>query len=347
MRGHKLSSVTCWVLDHPAHLQLLSGFIRAGNKKDLLIITRRPEIESMLESDEVNRYLPEREIVRVPRLAGKNIGLLRKVARGLIRRRIVNQALKERKGESKVQRIVSIGAPLELRVGKSRKVRERWYVSDTEPNKIAHRLGITCATDVLLPKHWNGHIDGGWLDYIVKKRIRLHRYEGVHGHVHLSTPKTHKKKEFNDKKIILIRKIMGDGIHDGDELLQIQETLINNDFNFEFRDEVTPEKANWSLPSELIKYDGVITQSVTLASESAIQGIPTLLISRAKRGFLEYLDSGHPNFYRVVDIGGNIGEKWNQLLAKNVQVSSMEYSWPDTRKRWIELFGPWNETLDE
>ena len=342
-----MSIITCWVLDHPAHLQLLSGFIRAGNEKDLLIITKRPEIDSMLYSKEVKRHLPKRDIVRVPRLAGKKVGLLRKIMRGIIRRRIVNRAFKEREGKCKIQRIVSIGAPLELRVGKNRKIRERWYVSDTEPNKIAHRLGITCATDVLLPKHWDEGIDGGWLNYILKKKVRLHRYEGVHGHVHLMAPDPNKKGDKKDKQTILIRKIMGDGIHDGDEFLQIQESLIDTNYNFEFRDEITPEKANWNLPSELIKYGGVITQSVTLASEAAIQGIPTLLISRAKRGFLEYLTSEYSNFYRMVDSGEKIGEKWNKLVAENVPFGYEECIWPDTRKRWIELFGPWNEILDK
>jgi len=334
------------VLDHPAHLQLLSGFIRAGTERDLLVITKRPEIDAMLDSIEVTRYLPHREIIRVPRLAGKNVGLFRKIIRGIRRKNIVNSELKKRKGGDRIQRIVSIGAPIELRVGKNRKVQERWYVSDTEPNIIAHRLGITCATDVLLPMHWDNENDGGWFDYIAKNNVRLHRYEGVHGHVHLIPPNSNKKMN-NVDKTILIRKIIGDGIHDSNEILQIKDSLISTNFNFEFRDEITPEKANWNLPSELRNYDGVITQSVTLASESAIQGVPTLLISRAKRGFLKYLNSKYANFYRMNDSEENIGEMWFNLLTENIPTNPTEYIWPDTRKRWIELFGPWEDVSDK
>ena len=43
--------------------------------------------------------------------------------------------------------------------------------------------------------------------------------------------------------------------------------------------------------------NGVITQSVTLASEAVILGIPTLLVTKAKRGFLDRLqEDGYPLF---------------------------------------------------
>ena len=105
------------MLNHPAHLQLLSGFIRGGNENDLLIITQRPEIDFMLSSKEVSNYLPKREIVRVPRLAGRNVGILKKIIRAFVRKKIVNKAFKSRVKNSKyrIERIVSIGAPIELK----------------------------------------------------------------------------------------------------------------------------------------------------------------------------------------------------------------------------------------
>ena len=43
--------------------------------------------------------------------------------------------------------------------------------------------------------------------------------------------------------------------------------------------------------------DGVITQSVTLASEAVLLGLPTLLVSQACRGFLDRLvNDGYPLF---------------------------------------------------
>jgi len=335
------------VLNHPAHLQLLSGFIRGGNENDLLIITQRPEIDFMLSSKEVSNYLPKREIVRVPRLAGRNVGILKKIIRAFVRKKIVNKAFKSRVKNSKyrIERIVSIGAPIELRVGRKRKIDQRWYVSDTEPNIIAHKLGMYYATDILLPHHWDEENDGGWLKRVLKKRIRVHHYHGVHGHVHLS--KIDKSPtNLYDKKKLLVRKIIGDGIHDHNEILNFDDSLIRDDFEIEFQNEIDPEKAKWTLPNELIKYDGVLTQSVTLATESTIQGVPTLLISKAKRGFLKYLNSEYNNFYRMSEIEPLLVKEWSDSIFSSEKLGTKSISWPNTRMRWVELLGPWKENLD-
>ena len=43
--------------------------------------------------------------------------------------------------------------------------------------------------------------------------------------------------------------------------------------------------------------DGVISQSVTVASEAVLMGVPTLLVSDAERGFLDRLEAdGYPLF---------------------------------------------------
>ena len=47
--------VTAWVLEHPAHFQLLAPFIRNGSVDDLLIITKT--IESMNIYNNSQNYL--------------------------------------------------------------------------------------------------------------------------------------------------------------------------------------------------------------------------------------------------------------------------------------------------
>ena len=62
-------------------------------------------------------------------------------------------------------------------------------------------------------------------------------------------------------------------------------------------DENEYEGDPWALDRELAAHDGVITQSVTLASEAVLLGTPTLLISQAQRGFLDRLErEGAPLF---------------------------------------------------
>ena len=218
-------------------------------------------------------------------------------------------------------------------------------MSDTEPNIIAHKLGMYYATDILLPHHWDEENDGGWLKRVLKKRIRVHHYHGVHGHVHLS--KIDKSPtNLYDKKKLLVRKIIGDGIHDHNEILNFDDSLIKDDFEIEFQNEIDPEKAKWTLPNELIKYDGVLTQSVTLATESTIQGVPTLLISKAKRGFLKYLNSEYNNFYRMSEIEPLLVKEWSDSIFSSEKLGAKSISWPNTRMRWVELLGPWKENLD-
>ena len=50
-------------------------------------------------------------------------------------------------------------------------------------------------------------------------------------------------------------------------------------------DEDSEIASPWELDKLIAASDGVITQSVTLASEACLLGIPTLLISKAQRGF--------------------------------------------------------------
>ena len=92
---------------------------------------------------------------------------------------------------------------------------------------------------------------------------------------------------------------------------------------------------------ELAAHDGVITQSVTLASEAVLMGTPTLLISDAKRGFLDRLEiEGAPLFrWR----GQNDAVEWGavhaQFLAGLHLTDALESAeWPDAKRQLADLF---------
>ena len=95
---------------------------------------------------------------------------------------------------------------------------------------------------------------------------------------------------------MLVRRLQGGGVHDGDELVAIPEDALNG-LMTTAADENEYEGDPWGLDRELAVHDGVITQSVTLASEAVLLGTPTLLVSRAERGFLDRLErEGAPLF---------------------------------------------------
>ena len=43
---------TCWVLDHPAHVRLLAPLLRCSNNNDVIIATKRQEVQTMIEQGE-------------------------------------------------------------------------------------------------------------------------------------------------------------------------------------------------------------------------------------------------------------------------------------------------------
>ena len=117
---------TGWVIDHPAHARLLAPIMRELSKpNDVIIACERQEVRAMLEHGD--GHLPRRRTVWVPRPVGE--GRFRKAWK---RSRISKKALKS------VDKVVSVGAPIELRVA-PRKAR-RIYITDTEINHTAHKL---------------------------------------------------------------------------------------------------------------------------------------------------------------------------------------------------------------
>ena len=319
---------TCWVLDHPAHVRLLAPFIRSGTTSDVFITTDREEVRQLLESSE--GVLPKRQQLWVERPIGP-----KRARVAWERMRSVRRFLKEaQRSGGRFNRIIAVGAPLELRVAKRLKVPKRWYISDTEVNHIAHRLAVNAATDVLVPTHWNTSIDGGWLDRFREKGASIHRLDGLHGMVHLR-PQLRPRQVAAIPKIA-VRRLIGDGVHDASEILAIPDSLLDG-IDSTQADESLYAGDAWEFTSMLSMQDGVISQSVTVASEAVLMGVPTLLVSDARRGFLDRLEAdGYPLFR--VRTGDNVEEIHAQFLAGLHLTDALELpEWPNARQQFAEF----------
>lgn len=269
----------------------------------------------MIESGD--GFLPRREMLWVPRPVGE-----KRRRKALRRLRLVKKRLKQ----SRFDRIVSIGAPLELRAAK-KLIPSRWYISDTEVNHLAHRLARNAATDIVLPTHWRDDL------HQPKFSGRIHRLDALHGHVYLR-PGIIPNEVSNPPKI-LVRRLDGTGIHDQDELQEIPESHLEG-LDITYVDENNVNCHPWKLSEEIAANDGVITQSVTLASEAALLGVPTLLITRAQRGFLDRLRTeGYPLF-----VSEGEQETYLEFLAGLHLRDALDLpEWPDARRNLAELIG--------
>ena len=319
---------TCWVLDHPAHVRLLAEFLRNGTTADLIVACERPEVRAMVEQGDGR--LPRRQTLWVPRPVGE--GRKRKA---VFRLRSVQRFLKAagQDGQGPVERIVGVGAALEMMAAKPRwwkrsTVRERWYITDTEVNHLAHRLARKSATHVVLPTHWRSDLDGGFL---ASFRGTVHRLDGLHGHVHLVPHR--RPSSVSSPPRVLVRRLVGGGIHDGDEIVALPEDALDG-VATTVADENAYDGDAWGLDRELAAHDGVITQSVTLASEAALLGTPVLLISAAERGFLDRLEQeGAPLFrWRGPEDETEWGAVHARFLAGLHLTDALEpATWPDAK----------------
>ena len=258
-------------------------------------------------------HLPRRKTVWVPRPVGK--GRWKKAWK---RSRASKKALKN------VSKIVSIGAPLELRAAprKAKKI----YITDTEINHLAHRLATP--TDVIIPNHFIVSLAGP----LMKKKCNFHRIDGLHGHVHLQPHL--RPSSISDPPKILTRRLQGDGIHDSDEILSIPEDWLDG-IDLSYADENQVDGNPWDLTTIMSGMDGVITQSVTLASEAVLLGLPTLLVSKARRGFLDRLvNDGYPLFI-ATEHDESILAAW--LAGIHLTDALDEPDWPNTRLEILEL----------
>ena len=329
---------TCWVLDHPAHARLLAPLLRCSNNNDVIIATKRKEVEDLIEQGD--GHIPRRQIHWVERPVGE-----KKRRKAISRWRSSHNFLAEccTTGQP-ISRIVAVGAALELLAWRSpilkrslRSISHRYYISDTEVNHVAHNLALKSATHVIVPTHWDESNDGNFLHNANTKGIDIYRLDGLHGHVHLR-PGIHATTVSNPPKV-LARLLKGDGIHDSNEVTDIPtETFDGLDVTYANEDQYDGDA--WLLDRELARHDGVITQSVTLASEAVLLGTPTLLVSKAQRGFLGRLqDDGYPLFHWNQPCEG---DEWGNMLAQflagmHLTDAIETEAWPDARNQLAEF----------
>ena len=303
---------TGWVIDHPAHARLLAPIMRElSSVDDVIIACDRVEVRSMIEF--CDGHLPRRKTVWVPRPVGK--GRWKKAWK---RSRTSKKALKN------VSKIVTVGAPLELRVAPRNT--KKIYITDTEVNHLAHRLATP--TDVIIPNHFIDSLAGP----LMKKKCKFHRIDGLHGHVHLQPHM--RPSSISDPPKIMVRRLLGGGIHDSDEILSIPEDWLDG-LDLSYADENQVDGNPWDLTTTMSGMDGVITQSVTLASEAVLLGLPTLLVSKARRGFLDRLvNDGYPLFI-AKEHDESILAAW--LAGIHLTEALEEPDWPNTRLEILEL----------
>ncbi|DAC38100.1 MAG TPA: hypothetical protein D7H83_07060 [Candidatus Poseidoniales archaeon] len=303
---------TGWVIDHPAHARLLAPLMRElSTVDDVIIACDRTEVRSMIEY--CDGYMPRRKTIWVPRPVGK--GRWRKAWK---RSKASKKALRN------VSKVVSIGAPLELRVAprKARKI----YITDTEVNHLAHRLATP--TDVIIPNHFIDSLAGP----LMKKNCKFHRIDGLHGHIHLH-PHMRPSTISNPPKV-MVRRLQGDGIHDSEEILSIPEDWLDG-LELSYADENQVEGNPWDLTSNMSGMNAVITQSVTLASEAVLLGLPTLLVSKARRGFLDRLENdGYPLFI-AKEHDESVLAAW--LAGIHLTEALEEPDWPNAKSEILEI----------
>ena len=303
---------TAWVIDHPAHARLLAPLMRElSSTDDVIIACDRFEVRAMIEN--CDGHLPRRQTVWVPRPVGK--GRWRNAWK---RSRISKKALKG------ISKVISIGAPIELRVAPRNA--KRIYITDTEVNHLAHRLARP--TDVIIPTHFIDSLASP----LMNKKARFHRIDGLHGHIHLQPHM--RPSEISDPPKILVRRLKGDGIHDGEEILPIPENWLIG-LALQYADENEVEGNPWDLISDIAAMDGVVTQSVTLASEAVLLGIPTLLVTKAVRGFLNRLvENGYPLFI-ARDYDESILAAW--LAGLHLTDALEQSDWPNTKSEMLDF----------
>tara|TARA_B100001778_G_scaffold237837_1_gene198427 strand:- start:779 stop:1705 length:927 start_codon:yes stop_codon:yes gene_type:complete len=303
---------TGWVIDHPAHARLLAPLMRElSTVDDVIIACDRTEVRSMIEY--CDGYLPRRKTIWVPRPVGKG-----RWSKAWKRSKASKKALRN------VSKVVSIGAPLELRVAprKARKI----YITDTEVNHLAHRLATP--TDVIIPNHFIDSLAGP----LMKKNCKFHRIDGLHGHIHLH-PHMRPSTISNPPKV-MVRRLQGDGIHDSEEILSIPEDWLDG-LELSYADENQVEGNPWDLTSNMSGMNAVITQSVTLASEAVLLGLPTLLVSKARRGFLDRLENdGYPLFI-AKEHDESVLAAW--LAGIHLTEALDEPDWPNAKSEILEI----------
>ena len=342
---------TCWVIDHPAHFQLFSPFIRGGHSDDILVLTTRSEVQSMFRTREGR--IPHRPHLWVERPVGHEISRLNRFKIG---RKRIKQVTTFLRSHPTIQRIIVKGASLELISAKKVGISDRVYISDTESNHIAHRIAKRYATRILLPKSWNNEIYSGF-----SSDSRVERYSGILPEVYLDIDagKSARNQAISQIRdgistnsndpVVFHRSIVGGGIHDDSEMILYEAWIKNLQVHFVHTKESAIESTDgaWELPIQIAMFDGVLTGSTTMASEAVIHGVPTLLISRAERGFLDNLHQRFPKKLfqwksRKKEGFSEIVDAWiNSMQEENTNRNLSIYN---TRLDISEKLGPFKES---
>jgi hypothetical protein len=253
---------------------------------DIIVATKRAEIDAMIES--TSSPLPKRHVLRVKRPVGRRILPIQREIRALRRIHSVTSILKRRNITGKpIEKVVVKGAALELNAAKKAKIPRRIYITDTEVNHLAHGIALSSATEVIVTPNWRQDLDGGFIDDCNSNGIMVHKLNGELPHVYLAQPSTIRDLKEGSVPHILHRSLKGGGVHDKDELVSA-EPLIP-DLGMEVTTVAENQSINdpWGLPQSILDYHGVLSESVTLAHEAVSLGVPTLLVSKAQRGFLD------------------------------------------------------------
>jgi hypothetical protein len=98
----------------------------------------------------------------------------------------------------------------------------------------------------------------------------------------------------------------------------------------------------WGLPSLLPDFDGVLSESVTVAHEAVCQGVPTLLVSKAQRGFLDPFLGGGLLFQIESTVKGpalnNEVAAWREAVVARMQGGAAAVVWSDAKNRLNSLW---------
>ena len=148
-----------------------------------------------------------------------------------------------------------------------------------------------------------------------------------------------------DDLVVFHRKLMGGGIHDDAEIVNYEQAIRKMEVHFVENKEsaAATDGSAWDLPVQATLFDGVLTGSTTLAAEAVVQGVPTLLISKAKRGFLTYISDQTHFFHWNEDelFDGRFNEMATEWIAKmrETRNSGRNPVVDETKATLDELFG--------
>ena len=139
-----------------------------------------------------------------------------------------------------------------IRLGKIKSIKHL-VIFRYRSKSYCHKLALKECTEVVLPTHWDDTIDGGFLAKASESsNIIVHRLDGLHGHVHLRP--SQRPTQVSDPPRAMIRRLIGDGIHDDGEVIHIPEKVWDGLIPT-FADESKYAGDAWQLTQQLAAHD--------------------------------------------------------------------------------------------